>query len=135
GRAFQESIGRAGQARFKGIAHGEKLHATDTVGTAVGGRPGARNDFGAAAVGRDRIAVADRHGTTGILRGGHASGVGAGVGGAFQDPVWWTGNDRFEVSCTVMVCTQLALLPQASVAVQVRAISLVAPQLLLVTSL
>src|SRR5207247_5790800 len=39
------------------------------------------------------------------------------------------------VSRTVMVCTQLLLLPQASVAVQVRAITLVPPQLLVTESL
>src|SRR6266581_3015628 len=39
------------------------------------------------------------------------------------------------VSRTVMVWTQLAVLPQASVAVQVRAMSLVAPQLLVTESL
>src|SRR6266702_3439197 len=39
------------------------------------------------------------------------------------------------VSRTMMVCTQLALLPQASVAVQVRKMVSVAPQLLLTESL
>src|SRR5439155_13742508 len=39
------------------------------------------------------------------------------------------------VSRTVMVCRQLALLPQASVAVQVRAMTLVPLQELLITSL
>src|ERR1051326_6535749 len=39
------------------------------------------------------------------------------------------------VSCTTMVCSALALLPQASVAVQVRRMVLVLPQALLVTSL
>src|SRR5437667_122915 len=39
------------------------------------------------------------------------------------------------VSRTVMVWTQLVLLPQASVADQVRAITLVAPQLLVIESL
>src|SRR5215469_4579842 len=39
------------------------------------------------------------------------------------------------VSRTVIVWTQLELLPQASVAVQVRAMTLVAPQLLLTESL
>src|SRR5438874_13530309 len=38
------------------------------------------------------------------------------------------------VSCTVMVCTQLLLLPQASVAVQVRAITFVPPQLFVTES-
>src|SRR5947208_16300746 len=38
------------------------------------------------------------------------------------------------VSRTVMVCTQLLLLPQASVAVQVRAITLVPPQLFVTES-
>src|SRR2546430_15181316 len=38
------------------------------------------------------------------------------------------------ISRTVMVCTQLALLPQASVAVQVRAMTLVAPQLFVTAS-
>src|SRR6266540_6649471 len=41
----------------------------------------------------------------------------------------------FSVSRTVMVCRQLMLLLHASVAVQVRAITLAPPQLLLVTSL
>src|SRR6185369_2536616 len=41
----------------------------------------------------------------------------------------------FEVSCTVIICTQLMLLLHASVAVQVRAIIFVPLQLLLVTSL
>src|ERR1051326_2487294 len=40
----------------------------------------------------------------------------------------------FKVSWTVMVCTQLALLPQASVAVQVRAITLVPLQFVLTRS-
>ena len=40
----------------------------------------------------------------------------------------------FVISRTVMVCTQLALLPQASVAVHVRAITLVLPQLLVTES-
>src|SRR6266498_272794 len=39
------------------------------------------------------------------------------------------------VSRRVTVCTQLALLPQASVAVQVRAITLAPPQMMVVTSL
>src|SRR5206468_3711299 len=39
------------------------------------------------------------------------------------------------MSRTVMVCKAVALLPQASTAVQVREINLVAPQLLLTTSL
>ena len=39
------------------------------------------------------------------------------------------------VSCTVMVCTQLARFPHASVAVQVREITLDPPQLLLTESL
>src|SRR6266853_4438467 len=39
------------------------------------------------------------------------------------------------VSRTVMVCTHLAVLPQASVAVQVRAMTLVPPQLLVTESL
>src|SRR6266581_3823582 len=39
------------------------------------------------------------------------------------------------MSRTVMVCTQAALLPQPSVAVQVRVITLVPPQLLLTESL
>src|SRR6516225_9103614 len=39
------------------------------------------------------------------------------------------------VSCTVLVWTPLVLLPQASVAVQVRATTLVPPQWLLTTSL
>src|SRR5438874_6977579 len=38
------------------------------------------------------------------------------------------------MSRTVMVCTQLVLLPQASMAVQVRAMILVAPQLLVTES-
>ena len=38
------------------------------------------------------------------------------------------------VSRTVIVCTQLVLLPQASVAVQVRKITLVPAQLLLTAS-
>src|SRR5258706_9422876 len=41
----------------------------------------------------------------------------------------------FKVSRTVMICTQLALLLQASVAVQVRVIVLVPAQALFVTSL
>src|SRR5258707_1055919 len=39
------------------------------------------------------------------------------------------------ISRTVIVCTALALLPQASVAVQVRAMTLVPPQLLVTASL
>src|SRR5437764_14065056 len=39
------------------------------------------------------------------------------------------------VSVTVIVCNALVLLPQASVAVQVRAMTLVAPQLVVTTSL
>src|SRR6266581_38573 len=39
------------------------------------------------------------------------------------------------MSRTVMVCTQLALLPHSSMAVQVRAMTLVAPQLLVTESL
>ena len=47
------------------------------------------------------------------------------------------GQARFglRVSRTVMVCTQLVLLAHWSVAVQVRAITLVAPQLLVTESL
>ena len=39
------------------------------------------------------------------------------------------------VSCTVMVCRPLVLLPQASVAVQVRLMILLPPQLLVTLSL
>ena len=39
------------------------------------------------------------------------------------------------ISRTVMLCTQLALLPQSSVAVHVRVITLVGPQLVVTASL
>ena len=69
------------------------MHTTVAVATIVNRCPDARNNFGGSAVVCHHVAVANGHRAAGILSGGHAGGVGAGVGGAFQHLIGRTGEN------------------------------------------
>ena len=68
------------------------MYATRVIAARISGRPGPSDDFGPAAIVSDHIGKLDGDLTTGILRGGHTSRIGAGVCGTIQNAIGWASN-------------------------------------------
>src|SRR5260370_29349637 len=71
GRTFEHQVGRAANRGWRCAAHNNGLDATVDVAALFDGRPGARDDFGAAAKVRHRVAVADAYRAAAVLLRGH----------------------------------------------------------------
>ena len=84
--------GRGGDTWRGGVAHGNCLNGGRFVSALIRGRPGAGNDFGIGAVGRDDIAEAKRDRAAGIRGGRHASHISRRRGRTFQSQVRRRGN-------------------------------------------
>src|SRR5438132_13740241 len=76
------------------MTDGDRLHAARTVAASVSVCPLEKNDLRAAAGVADGVAVTDGHRTARILSRGDTRIVRAGVGWAFEDYIWRTGDRR-----------------------------------------